>query len=333
MINANKRFPDMKAMTDYIHAKGLKAGIYTSPGPTTCAGYVGRLPARGARRPALRRVGLRFPEVRLVLLRQHRQRDKSLAELQKPYRLISGILRRAAARHRLQPLPVRHGQRLGMGPRGRRQQLAHRRRSGGHRRRRQRSSATASTSIPRTSSTATAARAAGTIPTTCCSASSSAIVATRRRQRGLARSRRTSSTPTSRSGALVAAPLIFSGDITRLDDFTLEPAHQRRGHRRRPGPARQARPPRRQGRRPRGLGPGPGGRLQGRRPLQPRRGLAEVTARWSDLGVTGPQKVRDLWRQKDLGVSDGIVHGLRRPPRRRHDPPVAHGQIRSGKWG
>jgi alpha-galactosidase len=37
----NKRFPDMKAMTDYIHAKGLKAGIYISPGPRTCAGYEG----------------------------------------------------------------------------------------------------------------------------------------------------------------------------------------------------------------------------------------------------------------------------------------------------
>jgi alpha-galactosidase len=31
----------MKALTDYIHSKGLKAGTYTSPGPTTCAGHVG----------------------------------------------------------------------------------------------------------------------------------------------------------------------------------------------------------------------------------------------------------------------------------------------------
>ena len=37
----NKRFPDMRSMTDYIHSKGLKAGIYISPGPTTCAGYAG----------------------------------------------------------------------------------------------------------------------------------------------------------------------------------------------------------------------------------------------------------------------------------------------------
>ena len=31
----------MKALTDYIHAKGLKAGIYTSPGPLTCGGFAG----------------------------------------------------------------------------------------------------------------------------------------------------------------------------------------------------------------------------------------------------------------------------------------------------
>jgi alpha-galactosidase len=30
-----------------------------------------------------------------------------------------------------------------------------------------------------------------------------------------------------------------------------------------------------------------------------------VTAKWSDLGLTGKQAVRDLWRQQDLGASDG----------------------------
>lgn len=37
----NKRFPDIKGMVEYIHSKGLKAGIYTSPGPKTCAGFEG----------------------------------------------------------------------------------------------------------------------------------------------------------------------------------------------------------------------------------------------------------------------------------------------------
>ena len=36
----NSRFPDMKAMTDYIHSFGLKAGIYSGPGPRTCQNYV-----------------------------------------------------------------------------------------------------------------------------------------------------------------------------------------------------------------------------------------------------------------------------------------------------
>jgi alpha-galactosidase len=37
----NKRFPDIKGMVNYIHAKGLKAGIYISPGPLTCTGCEG----------------------------------------------------------------------------------------------------------------------------------------------------------------------------------------------------------------------------------------------------------------------------------------------------
>lgn len=35
-ITSNAKFPDMKALADYVHAKGLKIGIYSSPGPRTC---------------------------------------------------------------------------------------------------------------------------------------------------------------------------------------------------------------------------------------------------------------------------------------------------------
>jgi alpha-galactosidase len=38
-ITTNNKFPDMKALSDYVHSKGLKLGIYSSPGPKTCAGY------------------------------------------------------------------------------------------------------------------------------------------------------------------------------------------------------------------------------------------------------------------------------------------------------
>ena len=35
-ILSNRSFPDMKGLTDYIHSLGLKAGLYSSPGPLTC---------------------------------------------------------------------------------------------------------------------------------------------------------------------------------------------------------------------------------------------------------------------------------------------------------
>jgi alpha-galactosidase len=40
-VTSNVRFPDMKGLADYIHARGLKAGLYSSPGPTTCGGCAG----------------------------------------------------------------------------------------------------------------------------------------------------------------------------------------------------------------------------------------------------------------------------------------------------
>jgi alpha-galactosidase len=41
VIRPNEKLPDMKALAEYIHSKGLKFGVYGSPGPLTCAGYVG----------------------------------------------------------------------------------------------------------------------------------------------------------------------------------------------------------------------------------------------------------------------------------------------------
>ena len=42
-IQPNSRFPDMKALADYVHSKGLRLGIYSSPGHKTCAGYEGSI--------------------------------------------------------------------------------------------------------------------------------------------------------------------------------------------------------------------------------------------------------------------------------------------------
>ncbi len=39
MIQTNKKFGDMKSLADFCHQNGLKLGIYSGPGPKTCAGF------------------------------------------------------------------------------------------------------------------------------------------------------------------------------------------------------------------------------------------------------------------------------------------------------
>jgi len=41
VLQPNSKFPDMKALAAYLHARGLKLGIYSSPGPRSCAGFEG----------------------------------------------------------------------------------------------------------------------------------------------------------------------------------------------------------------------------------------------------------------------------------------------------
>ncbi|RAJ87269.1 alpha-galactosidase [Chitinophaga dinghuensis] len=40
-IMPNEKFPDMKALVDYVHSKGIKIGIYSSPWVQTYAGFIG----------------------------------------------------------------------------------------------------------------------------------------------------------------------------------------------------------------------------------------------------------------------------------------------------
>ncbi len=92
-INSNKRFPDMKALTDYIHLKGLKAGIYTSPGPFTCAGHVS---VYGHEKQDIERFvewGYDFLKYDWCSYSNIGRRD-TLPDLQKPYIIVSEILKK-----------------------------------------------------------------------------------------------------------------------------------------------------------------------------------------------------------------------------------------------
>ena len=93
-ILPNKHFPNMKALTGYIHAHGLKAAIYTSPGPMTCAGYGG---AYGHEEQDARQ----FADWGFDLLKYDwchyskiAKNEKDLDELKKPYILMGNILKK-----------------------------------------------------------------------------------------------------------------------------------------------------------------------------------------------------------------------------------------------
>ncbi|MGI8924398.1 MAG: putative Ig domain-containing protein [Fimbriimonadales bacterium] len=89
-ILSNDRFPDMKALAEFIHSLGLKAGIYSSPGPLTCAGFAGSYQheEQDARQYAewgydyLKYDWCSYDEI---------AKDKSLSEYKKPY----GVMRAA----------------------------------------------------------------------------------------------------------------------------------------------------------------------------------------------------------------------------------------------
>ena len=116
---------------------------------------------------------------------------------------------------------------------------------------------------------------------------------------------------------LMAAPLIFGGDMARLDPFTLnvlcnaeviDVDQDALG--------RQARIVRLPQAFPRGAGspaqPGEFILLKDLEDGSKALGLfnlgeaeATISATWSDLGLSGKQQVRDLWRQRDLPAAEG----------------------------
>ena len=91
-ILPNDRFPDMRALTSYIHSLGLKAGIYSSPGPLTCAKFEGSYQHEDAD-------AHQFAEWGFDLLKYdwcsygRVAGGKTLEDLQRPYIKMGGILK------------------------------------------------------------------------------------------------------------------------------------------------------------------------------------------------------------------------------------------------
>jgi alpha-galactosidase len=90
-IRPNGRFPDMASLTAYIHSLGLKAGVYSGPGPQTCAGLEASYGHEASD-------AHQYSEWGFDLLKYDWcsygkvAKDKSLPELQKPYIKMSSSL-------------------------------------------------------------------------------------------------------------------------------------------------------------------------------------------------------------------------------------------------
>ena len=124
IIHTNNKFPDMKALADYVHSKGLKLGIYSSPGPNTCAGYEGSYAHEEQDAKTYAAWGIDYLKYDWCSAGRLYKDDAMQAVYQKMGR--SPALNQAA--HRLQPLPVRPPGRVDVGSQSRRQPVAHHRR-------------------------------------------------------------------------------------------------------------------------------------------------------------------------------------------------------------
>ena len=94
-IVPNPRFPDMKALADYVHARGLKAGLYSSPGPLTCGGCTGSY--QHEEQDAAQYAAWGFDYLKYDWCsygRIYKQEDggKGLDGMQKPYRVMAAAL-------------------------------------------------------------------------------------------------------------------------------------------------------------------------------------------------------------------------------------------------
>ncbi|HMD85838.1 MAG TPA: putative Ig domain-containing protein [Terriglobia bacterium] len=92
-ILPNRRFPDMNGLTAHIHALGLKAGIYTSPGPMTCGQFMGSYQHEQQDADQFANWGFDFLKYDWCYYSKVAPHP-TLEDYQRPYRLMGGILKK-----------------------------------------------------------------------------------------------------------------------------------------------------------------------------------------------------------------------------------------------
>jgi alpha-galactosidase len=87
----NEKFPDMQQLAVDIHNMGLKLGIYSSPGPNTCGGYLGSYGYELIDAQTWADWGIDYVKYDWCGYEKI-AKDRSLPELQKPYRHFREVL-------------------------------------------------------------------------------------------------------------------------------------------------------------------------------------------------------------------------------------------------
>jgi alpha-galactosidase len=94
-IRPNAKFPDMRALADYVHSKGLKLGLYSSPGPKTCQRLEGSYQHEEQDAMTYSKWGIDFLKYDLCSYGQMLPRGAGRDELIKPYRVMGNALLKA----------------------------------------------------------------------------------------------------------------------------------------------------------------------------------------------------------------------------------------------
>lgn len=91
-LPGNEKFPDFKALCDYVHDQGLKIGIYSSPGPETCGGHLGSYNHEFIDAQTWADWGFDYLKYDWCSYEEIAE-DHSLPELKKPYEIMNKALK------------------------------------------------------------------------------------------------------------------------------------------------------------------------------------------------------------------------------------------------
>jgi len=91
-IATNSKFPDMKGLTDYVHGLGLRMGIYSSPGPRTCGGFLGSWQHEEQDAQTYGDWGIDYLKYDWCAYSEVTPPNPDLPALKKPYQVMRGAL-------------------------------------------------------------------------------------------------------------------------------------------------------------------------------------------------------------------------------------------------